>query len=413
VHESLREFALRRRWLGDVALVLVCAGCGFVISILAAIDPVWPPDDKLVVGGDRTVVAGAALGAAFAGVLLVSAALRAGRRAWPTRAVRPAPDLVPLVEGAAIARGEPVPRVWRLDSAAPNLACLPGPGGRHVVISTALEGGLSRDELEALAALQFSLLLDDGAARSRRSIVAAARAITWTLRFLALALVVALVRHIVWAGLTINMAIWFGLGLGALIGLLLRRLRWTWGLISDAVAVETTRHPEPLVRALRRLAGYNGEQVPVMGSWGAADPYWVAPVRRHVAVSTMVVNNRARTRSSTEQVSDASLLLRAGIVERICLGGEPATEASWRAARATFDRLGRFGGDQHPPGSIDGTVDGVTVTADGAVGAPPPTAGAWPAPAQVSEAGHRARPPSRADLAAYEGLADNPPPPRR
>ena len=151
-------------------------------------------------------------------------------------------------------------------------------------------------------------------------------------------------------------------------------MRWAWGIVGDAVALETTRHPEPLVRALRRMAGYNGDQVPVPGSWGGTDAYWVLPVRRRVEVATMVVNDRARSRRSTEQVSDAALLLRAGIVERMGIGGDPATLASWEAAEATFTRLGRAAGW----GGGDRTIDGVEVTARGVgAGALPPVGGTW------------------------------------
>src|SRR5690606_13533303 len=96
-----------------------------------------------------------------------------------------------------------------------------------------------------------------------------------------------------------------------------RRIRWSWGMVGDAVAIATTRHPQPLISALRRLAGHNDGVVPVRRTFGVADPYWAVTVRARVQVATMVVNGRARTRSSTEQVSDAALLLRAGIVERV------------------------------------------------------------------------------------------------
>jgi hypothetical protein len=257
------------------------------------------------------------------------------------------------------------------------VACFPGPRGRHLVVSTALEGGVTRDELEALLALQFSLLVDRDAARVRRVLVATGRIVTWSIWLFVVVGIVAVVRNPAWAGLTINIAVWAAIGGVALVVVVQRRLRWSWGIIGDAVALETTRHPEPLINALRRLASYNDSQVPVPRTWGAADPFWAAPVRAHVHVETMVVNDRARSRTSTEQVSDAALLLRAGIVARVRLGGDPGTLASWKAARETFTRLGRAAGD----GMADGTIDGVTITTEGAAaGALGPVAGAWPTP---------------------------------
>jgi hypothetical protein len=279
------------------------------------------------------------------------------------------------------------------------------------VVSSGAEAGLAPDELEALAALQFSLLLDPAARRVRRTVVVAARLMTWTARASALALVVVLVRAIAWAGLTVNLAIWLVMAVIGLCALVLRRLRWSWGLVSDGVAVDTTRHPEPLVRALRRLAGYNGEQVPVRRTYGAADPFWAAPVRQPVHVSTFVVNGRARSSRSTEQVSDAALLLRAGIVQRVCIDGHPPTMTSWRDAAAVFERLGRYGAEvEHTPAtdasrSVDGTIDGVVVTTEGASGAPPAVSGAWPRP-PAAESVHR-RPwwPGPEAIAAYDAAA--------
>ena len=328
------------------------------------------------------MLAWGALGGAVGVLLLLVLATgrRSAYRAWPRPPFTEAPDLAWVIEGAALARGVTAPKVWRLPSGAPNVACLRGRHrARHVVVSTAAEKGLERDELEALAALQFSLLLDGSTAGIRRSLFAASRAIVWTGRGAFVACVLSAFNSITWLGLTINIAAWATIGVITLIGgLVMRRLRWAWGIVSDAVALETTRYPDALVRALRRLAGYNGPQVNVLPSWGGADAYWAAPVRQHFSVSTMVVNGRARTRSSTEQVADASLLLRAGIVERLGIGGDPATLASWEKAEAVFARLAYYGGDHSGDDAVDGTVHGVEITPGGAAaGALGPVNGTW------------------------------------
>jgi hypothetical protein len=100
-------------------------------------------------------------------------------------------------------------------------------------------------------------------------------------------------------------------------------------------------------------------------------------------------------------VADAALLLRAGIVERVCVGGEPATVASWRSAAATFERLGRYGGT----GAGDGTVDGVLVTTEGATGGLAPVGGAWLEPFAPPATRRRPWRPGPAALAAYDASA--------
>jgi hypothetical protein len=406
MHDELRAFGLRRMRIWTAVLLSVGTVGGVVITCLALLDPDWPPDEAGVTGGWTTVMVGAVAGLVGSVLLVLFGHYSGARRAWPTVPLIPAPDLVPLAEGLALARGEPTPRVWRLDSAAPNVACLPRPHGRHLIVSTAAEAGLTRDELEAVMSLQFSLLLDEGADRVRRSLTAAGLMITWALRLTLLALVVVLVRRPIWAGLTINLAVWAAILLIVLVVWCQRRIRWSWGMVGDAVAIETTRHPEPLSSALRRLAGHNDGVVPVRQTWGAADPWWALTVRASIEIQTMVVGDTARTRSSTEQVSDAALLLRARIVEQVCLRHEAATVASWREAEATFARLAHASGDD-AAGTTDSTIDGVTVTTEGAFGTLPPANGPWPPAFRDESARERlrtARPirPDAAALAAYD-----------
>jgi Zn-dependent protease with chaperone function len=395
-----------RIWTG--LFLLVAAGVGALAGALAAVDLDWPPSTSWFDEALGPMVIGALIAVAVVGGALAAGGTElAARRAWPKRTLHPAPDLVTLAEGVALARGEPTPRVWRLDSAAPNVACLPGRGGRHLIVSTAAEAGLTNDELEALIALQFSLLVDGGAARVRRPLVVSGLATLWAVWALVLATIVVTLRQVTLAGLTINIGVWSGIGAIFLVVLVQRRLRWAWGIVGDAVALETTRHPQPLVQALRRMASYNGSQVPVRRSWGAADPFWTLPVRARVSVATMVVNDRAQRRSSTEQVSDAALLLRAGIVEQVCLGGEPATLASWEKAEATFGRLASAAGDMAP---VDDRVDGVSVTLAGAQGGLAPVSGVWRSPPPNMRLERRLRPwrPNGAALAAYDAAVATP-----
>ncbi len=82
-------------------------------------------------------------------------------------------------------------------------------------------------------------------------------------------------------------------------------------------------------------------------------------------------------------MSDVALLLRARIVELGSLGGAPATLASWTEERDTIGRLAYAAGDH---GGGDSTLDGVTVTVEGAVGTLPPIGGTWQAAAHAAGA---------------------------
>lgn len=402
MHHELQEFGARRVMLWSAALVLISAVVGALLGTMVTVEGDWPLSDEAVDRLERAVLVGAALGAAFVVLLHVVADWRGARRAWPTIPLIPAPDLGRRAEGIALARGEPVPRVWRIDAVAPNVACIPTRHGRHLIVSRGAEVGLTRDELEAVMALQFSLLLDPSAVRVRRALVAAGLMVSWTVRLAILSIVVSLIRAWEFVAVTINVGIWLSVGVIALIVVVQRRVRWSWGMVGDGVAIETTRHPEPLVSALRRLAGHNTSVVPVRRSYGAADAYWAVPVRAHMQAHTSVNGRRTRS-TSTEQLNDAALLMRAGIVHRVRLGGDLATVASWRTARQVFSRLASYGGTNRG----DGTVDGVTVTIEGAThGALPPVSGSWPAePAPVGcfwVRRLRARRPSEADIATYD-----------
>src|SRR5262245_333313 len=222
-----------RIWTG--LFLLVAALVGALAGALMAVDLEWPPSTDWFDEAVAPIVIGA-----LVAVGVIVAALAGGgtelaaRRAWPKRTLSPAPDLVSLATGIALARGEPTPRVWRLHSAAPNIACLPGPGGRHLIVSTAAEAGLTNDELEALMALQFSLLIDPGAARIRRPLTVSGLAIMWTFWLALVTSILMTLRQVQWAGLTINVGVWTAIGGIALVVMAHRRIRWSFGIVGDA-----------------------------------------------------------------------------------------------------------------------------------------------------------------------------------
>lgn len=403
MHEELERAGLRWTTVLTCLLVLLGGVAGAVLGALIAFEPRWPPSKGF---SDVTpaAVIGFGAGMAFVLVLLAAGSRRALKRAWPTRELTPAPQLRPIAEGLAIARGIPVPSVWVVDSTAPNVACFPGPHGRHFVATSTAVAGLTRSELEAIMAVQLSLLLDPDVQRVRRAFVASGRLLWWIVMLGVIACVAMVVRNPTWAGLTINLGVWTVIALFAVLHLVRRRLRWSWGMLGDAVAIATTRHPEPLVTALRRLAGHNDGRAPVRSGFGTSDVYWAVSVRNNVTVSYMVVNDRARSRTSTAMLSDAALLLRARLVELCLLGGRPANLGTWSEAKRAIDRVALAAGDF---GAGDNTIDGVAVTMDGAVGSVAPEHGSWAAAAAAAGASGgssqlfaRPRVPNAGDVAA-------------
>ena len=124
---------------------------------------------------------------------------------------------------------------------------------------------------------------------------------------------------------SVVLGVFVTVGIGALFVYIRRRIRWGWGLLSDGVAVATTRHPGPLVHGLRRVASHNGDPVPTKAWLGQGDPYWVVPVRTP-ASSTMSSNGKMISQSSTELLIDGELLMRASLVETVSCrraGGQP------------------------------------------------------------------------------------------
>jgi hypothetical protein len=132
--------------------------------------------------------------------------------------------------------------------------------------------------------------------------------------------------------------------------------------------VRTTRHPEPLASGLRVLARWNGNQVRIRYVAlfaGTGTTRWAVPVGIPFTSETRI-NGRLVDQRSRELVEDAKLLVRAGLVHRVCLGGEPATLASWKGAADAVRRAGRaaaVGGSAVVEGELVGIGGATPVTA--------------------------------------------------
>ena len=176
---------------------------------------------------------------------------------------------------------------------------------------------------------------------------------------------------------SVVLGVFVTVGIGALFVYIRRRIRWGWGLLSDGVAVATTRHPGPLVHGLRRVASHNGDPVPTKAWLGQGDPYWVVPVRTP-ASSTMSSNGKMISQSSTELLIDGELLMRASLVEDVCVRSGPATKAHWDEAAKVFRNLTRAAAE---PTADPGVAGGSNVTimgmADDSIG---PVNGSWTDP---------------------------------
>jgi len=333
------------------------------------------------VRGRYALPLGAAGGLVWALLSIALGERRGIRRAQPHGEVRPDEVLSERVVGFSLALGIDAPSVIVAESDAPNVAAFSRSGADVIVITTAARFGLAPAELDAAAALQLSLLNDPGARRVRRLLTAANQVFVPTLLISPIA--AALIGYVfdgefggrLLGGITATVVLWIGFYS------ILRRMRWGWGLLSDGVAVETTRYPEPLVLALRRLAAHNGKPVTTRGWRGDADAFWIVPVRTNFRWSSSV-DDKMRAESSTAMVSDAALLLRARIVDIVCVHSGPPTMATWRTAKGTFKRLSLAAGDQAGGATdLDNVIDGISVTAEGVAGGDiGPINGSWTPP---------------------------------
>ena len=325
VHDDLLAVAARRgrAWCVAAAVVLA-AGPAIVVAVLAG------------------PVAGGAVAALFAVLFagwLLTGAPGAVRQPWPSDETRPA-DLVVhnVAEGIAIANGERAPASFQAASPAPNVAAFEIVEGDALVVTDGAVASLTRDQLEAVCAAQLAIAHDPTCRRLEGA--AAALLLLRVVGIVAFTPVVVLTSTVPAAGWPFMVVVTAAEIAGWLVG---GRLRWWARIAGDGVAVRTTRHPEPLATGLRVLARWNGPQVRIR--WmallaGTGTTRWAVPVGVPFTSETRV-NGRLVDRRSRELVEDAKLLVRAGLVRRVCLQGEPATLSAWKHAAAAVRSAGR------------------------------------------------------------------------
>lgn len=281
--------------------------------------------------------------------------------ALPRSGLRPA-DLVVtnIAEGIGIATGSLPAAAWQLEHQQPNLAAIEQGERDVLVVTSAAVVMLTRDELEAACATQLAIAADARIQRLEGMLTAwrMARASTF---FLGIPLIF-LVSIIPPVG-ALGLALVFPMEAAA--WLVARQLLWWVRVAADGVCVATTRNPAGLVGALRKLALYNGSSVPV--PWtaritGAGMTRWAVPPSLPWT-STTTVNGRTTDTRSAEQVADVNLLVRAGLVRRVCLEGG---EASLANRSAIVDAVRRAGRAAAAGGAAE--VEGVLVGLQGVVG---------------------------------------------
>jgi Zn-dependent protease with chaperone function len=326
VHDDLLAVAARRgRWWSVCSGVLLALGPAILVGVVLGIGP--------------GLVVFAVVTAADAGWLLAGGA-GAVRPPWPRDDLRPADTVVAnITEALSIAAGAASSTTAaQVASPQPNVAAFDGPDGDVLVVTDGAVRSLTRDQLEAICAAQLAIAHD---ATCRRLEGAASAMLLVRIGGMILAVPAIVLTSIVpLAGLPFLAVASAAEAAGWITG---GRLRWWARVAGDAVAVRTTRHPEPLAEGLRVLARYNGKQVGIR--WialaaGTGTTRWAVPVGIPFT-STTEINGRVVDQRTRELVEDAKLLVRAGLVRRVCLGGEPATLASWQSARDAVRAAGR------------------------------------------------------------------------
>jgi Zn-dependent protease with chaperone function len=348
VHDDLLEVAARRgAFWGLVGVPVAAAGPAVAVGVLAG----------SVFAG---LVAFAAVVAAFGGWLYVGAP-GVPTTAMPRHGVREA-DLVVrnIAEAIGIARGEPPAEAWQVEHPQPNVGVATLPGRDILYVTTGAVQGLARDELEAVCAAQLAIAHDPTVERLDRRLGAwlLIRASTWVL-FVPVVFIASIAPI---AGLPFialvapaELVSWFVVG----------KQRWWARVAADGVCVATTRHPAPLVSALRKLAMWNGARAPI--SWlsvvvGFGADRWAVPPTMPWTMTTSV-NGRVTDQRTAEQVADVNLLVRAGLVRRICLEGGDRSLAS----RSQVVEAVRRAGQAAAAGGV-AEVEGVLVGLEGVVG---------------------------------------------
>ena len=222
--------------------------------------------------------------------------------------------------GLAIAIGAPEGRVAVIDSEVPNAGAFPTRSGNLVVATSGAVDLLDRDELEGLVASQL--------------VVAGDRWVRWAT---SAQLVQSPRFALLFGSVFVNPVLMPAAFLAFFGG---RYADGARDLVADAAAVNATRHPEPLVRALRRLAPHAAEAHTLRAGLPGflVDQFWVLSSRRpvHTSVSTP---GGSRQWTTADEVA-AEMRVRADRVVQAASGDWTAFEGlgAWRKAMRTLNR---------------------------------------------------------------------------
>lgn len=237
-----------------------------------------------------------------------------------------------IAEGLALADGLPPASVALIDSGLPNVFVVPIARRHVVVVATAgVVDGLSRPQLEAIVASQFFV----GGDRL-------VRAATRVQLAMALPFVVIAAAVLVSGFQPLTMFIGFAMVFAFALTTLARRADAVRDLVSDAVAVHTTKDPASLAGALRSLGdsahAASKERIGVPGFM--IDQFAVLSTRSRVVTS---VQMKGRTRSwATEDEIVLEMQLRADRIEKAALGDRSGLD-SLRGYRRAWKKLGAPG----------------------------------------------------------------------
>lgn len=228
--------------------------------------------------------------------------------------------LANVAAGLSIAIGGPDGRVALIESPVPNVGAFPTRSGNLVVATSGAVDLLGRDELEGLVASQL--------------VVAGDRWVRWAT---AAQLVQAPRFTLLFGSVFVNPLLMPAAFLAFFGG---RYADGARDLVADAAAVNATRHPEPLVRALRAL-GAQASKAPSLraGLPGfLVDQFWVLSCRRTVKTSVSTPGG-ARQWTTADELT-AEMRVRADRVEQAAAGNWSAFEGlrAWRKAMRTLNR---------------------------------------------------------------------------
>lgn len=231
-----------------------------------------------------------------------------------TRGSPPPARLENVAAGLALAIGEREGRVAVVEAEVPNAGAFPTRSGNLVVATSGAVDLLSRDELEGLLASQL--------------VVAGDRWVRWAT---AAQLVQAPRFALLFGSVFVNPLLMPAAFLAFFGG---RYADGARDLVADAAAVRATRNPEPLVRALRRLAEHASKAHSLRAGLPGflVDQFWVLSSRR--TVSTSVSTPTGTRQWTTADEVAAEMRVRADRVEQASNGDWSAFEGlgAWRRA---------------------------------------------------------------------------------